>query len=310
MEGYRAGRIAIVTGANKGIGYEICKQLVEKGIIVVLTSRDEKRGQEALERLKKDIDASDCVLFHQLDVADPASIATLVDFITNKFGRLDILVNNAGVPGVQLEDPILYQELVEADIRRVSFDELVPEELQQKALANLDETHELAEQCFQINYYGAKRMVESFIPLLQLSDAPRIVNATSNFGKLTLQNSESVKNILNDTESLTEDKLDEVINEFLEHLKEGPIQRKVWPFPFSAYKVSKASLNAYTRIISKKYPEMLINAVCPGYVHTDITAGTGPLTAKEGAESVVKLAILPNEGPSGLFFSRQEVTSF
>ncbi|KAG9146435.1 hypothetical protein Leryth_011718, partial [Lithospermum erythrorhizon] len=116
-----------------------------------LTSRDEKRGQEALERLKKDIDASDCVLFHQLDVADPVSIATLVDFITNKFGRLDILVNNAGVSGVKIDDPLLHQELLEAEVRHIFFDEEMPEEIQQQALVNVMETQELAEQCIQIN---------------------------------------------------------------------------------------------------------------------------------------------------------------
>ncbi|GAA0164312.1 dehydrogenase [Lithospermum erythrorhizon] len=280
------------------------------------SGRDERRGKEALERLKVDINASKCVMFHQLDVADPASIATLVDFIKNKFGRLryfgNILsyVKNAGLSGVKIDDPLLHQELLEAEVRHILFDEEMPEEIQQQALANVMETQELAEQCIQINYYGTKRMVESFIQLLQLSDAPRIVNVSAGMGKLKLQNNEWAKNVLSNTESLTEEKVDNVINEFLEHLKKGPIQRKLWPFPFSAYKVSKASMNAYTRIISKKYPEMRINCVHPGYVQTDITLGTGPLTTKEGAKSVVKLAILPNEGPSGLFFSREEVTSF
>ncbi|KAL7258890.1 hypothetical protein ACSBR1_004907 [Camellia fascicularis] len=82
---------AIVTGSNKGIGFEICRQLASKGIIVVLTPRDEKKGFEALEKLKSD-GLSDHMVFCQLDVVDPSSVASLVDFIKSKFGRLDILV--------------------------------------------------------------------------------------------------------------------------------------------------------------------------------------------------------------------------
>lgn len=94
-------RIAVVTGGNKGIGFEICKQLASNGVKVVLTARDEKRGLEAVEKLK-DFGLSHLVVFHQLDVTDPASVASLSDFVKTKFGKLDILVNNAGLSGVRL----------------------------------------------------------------------------------------------------------------------------------------------------------------------------------------------------------------
>lgn len=84
-------RYAVVTGANKGLGFEIVRQLASKGIVVVLTARDEKSGLEAVEKLK-DSGLSDHVVFHQLDVSDPASIASFADFIKEKFGKLDILV--------------------------------------------------------------------------------------------------------------------------------------------------------------------------------------------------------------------------
>ena len=80
-----------MTGANKGIGLEIVRQLASAGVKVVLTARDEKRGLEALETLKAS-GVSDLVLFHQLDVADAASVASLADFVKSKFGKLDILV--------------------------------------------------------------------------------------------------------------------------------------------------------------------------------------------------------------------------
>ena len=84
-------RYAVVTGANKGIGFGICKQLASDGIVVVLTSRDEKRGLEAVDKLKH-CGLSDRVLFHQLDVADTASVVSLGQFIKTRFGKLDILV--------------------------------------------------------------------------------------------------------------------------------------------------------------------------------------------------------------------------
>ncbi|KAJ0054362.1 hypothetical protein Pint_00378 [Pistacia integerrima] len=87
-------RYAVVTGANKGIGFEICRQLASNGIVVVLTSRDEKRGLEAVQKLKEsEPGLSDYVIFHQLDVGNPAtSVASLADFIATQFGKLDILV--------------------------------------------------------------------------------------------------------------------------------------------------------------------------------------------------------------------------
>jgi (+)-neomenthol dehydrogenase len=81
-----------VTGANKGIGYGICKKLASSGVVVLLTARNEERGLKAIETLKKEINLSDFVVFHQLDVDDPASVATLVSFIKIMFGKLDILV--------------------------------------------------------------------------------------------------------------------------------------------------------------------------------------------------------------------------
>ncbi|KAI6702475.1 hypothetical protein NL676_011611 [Syzygium grande] len=90
--------LRVVTGSNKGIGFAICKLLASKGI-VVLTARDEKRGLEAVDKLKLESCLSDLVFFHQLDVSNPTSVSSLADFIKRQFGKLDILVNNAGVLG-------------------------------------------------------------------------------------------------------------------------------------------------------------------------------------------------------------------
>ncbi|XP_038682139.1 (+)-neomenthol dehydrogenase-like isoform X2 [Tripterygium wilfordii] len=88
-------RYVVVTGANKGIGLEICRQLASKEVVVVLTARDEKRGLEALHKLKESSGISDHVVFHQLDVADHASVSALADFIKTQFGKLDILISDS-----------------------------------------------------------------------------------------------------------------------------------------------------------------------------------------------------------------------
>jgi (+)-neomenthol dehydrogenase len=88
LEHLRFCRYAVVTGGNKGIGFGICRKLASNGVVVVLTARDEKKGLEAVQKLRD----SGHILFHQLDVSDPSSIASLADFIKTKYGKLDILV--------------------------------------------------------------------------------------------------------------------------------------------------------------------------------------------------------------------------
>ncbi|XP_020218533.1 (+)-neomenthol dehydrogenase [Cajanus cajan] len=292
-------RYAVVTGANKGIGFGICQQLVSNGITVVLTARDEKRGIEAVEKLKKEFGLSDQVLFHQLDVTDPKSFQSLANFIKTQFGKLDILVNNAGINGAHV-DPDAFSAMVASgeDFAKVDWRKI------------LVENYEYAEAGIRTNYYGAKLMCEALIPLLELSDSPRIVNVSSTMGKLEKIPSEWVRGVLSDAESLTEEKVDEVLNQFLKDFKEGSLETKGWPQSFSAYIVSKAAMSAYTRVLAKKYPSFCINAVCPGYVKTDLNYNTGYFTVDEGAQSIVRLALLPNGGPSGLFFSRNEVAPF
>lgn len=121
---------------------------------------------------------------------------------------------------------------------------------------------------------------------------------------------EWAKRVFSDANNLTEERVDEVLSQFLNDFKEGTPETKGWPASMSAYIVSKAAMNAYTRILAKKYSNFGINCVCPGYVKTDINYNTGELTVEEGAESPVRLALLPNGGPSGLFFFRKEDTPF
>ncbi|XVE77100.1 hypothetical protein DITRI_Ditri13aG0035000 [Diplodiscus trichospermus] len=290
-------RYAVVTGANRGIGFEICKQLAAKGIKVVLTARDERKGLEAVEKLKA-FGLSETVAFHQLHVAEPASISCLVDFIKTQFGRLDILVNNAGIGGVTADDQVLQASALGKPGPEIDWSKI------------LIETNELAEECLQTNYYGVKRVCEALLPLFQFSDSPRIVNLSSSMAQLENISNAWAKAALGVAENLTEERVDEVLRIFLKDFKEGSLEAKGWPTVLASYSISKAAVNAYARILAKQYPSFHINCVCPGFVKTDMNYNTGVLTVEEGAESAVRLALLPNGGPSGKFFARMEETVF
>ncbi|KAL3839392.1 hypothetical protein ACJIZ3_023983 [Penstemon smallii] len=294
-------KYAVVTGGNKGIGLEICRQLASKGVFVVLTARNEKRGTEAVDKLKNS-GLSDNVMFHQLDILDLESCSALAEFIKSQIGKLDILVNNAGIGGIITEDAdACSRALVEVGSSvgtKNNWNDVVIQ------------TYDLSASTLETNYYGAKRTIEALLPLLQSSDSPRIVNVSSQMGKLKSIPNGSVKGLLNDVENLTEERIDELLDEFLKDFKEGSIEAKGWPRYFGAYIVSKAAMNAYTRILAKKYPSFRINCVCPGYVKTDMTYNTGMLTVEEGAETPAGAALLPDDGPTGLFLVRNGVSSY
>jgi (+)-neomenthol dehydrogenase len=273
-------RIAVVTGANKGIGFEICKQLASNGVTVILTARDVKRGNEALEKLKA-AGFSD-VIFHQLDVSVPASISSFSDFIKTQFEKFDILINNAAISANAGSLETGYKE-----------------------------TYETTTNCLRTNYYGIKLVSKELIPLLPLSNSARIINVSSALGQLKCISNENVRNQLEDVDGLTEEKVDKVVERYLEDGKENLIQVKGWPANYPCYSVSKVALNAYTRVLAKKYPNISINAVSPGFVKTDLNHNTGVLTVEEGAKGPVMLALMPEGGsPSGLFFDRTEVSTF
>ncbi|KAJ3670268.1 hypothetical protein LUZ60_010592 [Juncus effusus] len=285
-------KIAVVTGANKGIGLEICKQLLERGVKVVLTARDKNRGQMAVKKLQQL--GAENIEFHQLDIADSASIASLKEFIENQFGRLDILINNAGVTGVEMEAGVIIEEGDAEGVFNAYID-----------------TYEKAKESIDINYYGTKKMCEAFIPLLQLSESPRIVNVSSGFGKLQFIPGESIKNEIRNINDLTTERLEELLASFLDDFKAGTHIDKGWPkAAMPAYKVSKVGVCAYTRILAKNYPSICTNCVHPGYVKTDMNFNTGNVTVEEGASGPVMLAFLPDGSPSGQFYDQTKLSSF
>ncbi|RZC72988.1 hypothetical protein C5167_048469 [Papaver somniferum] len=314
-------RCAVVTGANKGVGLEICRQLASGGIFVVLTSRNRNQGLEAVANLKKS--GLSNVVFHQVDVTNQNTVSSLAEFISTRFGKLDILVkairslgflfqillgasativNNAGILGA-ITDAASFTTLVQA----VEMDK-------NKEKPNLKqvitETYESAVECIQTNYCGVKSVTKALIPLLQLSESPRIVNVSSALGKLKFISNQRASEILNDGDGLKEESVDEIVNMFLKDFKEDILEIQGWHAYLPAYTISKVCLNAYTRILAREFPTFRINCVSPGWVKTDICYNSGVLTTTEGAERVIKLVLVPNDGPSGLFFTNKEVTPF
>lgn len=296
-------RYAIVTGGNKGIGLETVRQLAAAGVTVVLTARNENRGMEATSLLNQA--GLSNVIFHQLDVLDKESIRSLAEFIAKEFGRLDILVNNAGASGVVVD---------EVALRALNIDPA--SWLAGKAVNVVADviktTYEKAKECLETNYYGVKDVTEALLPLLQLSTSgARIVNVSSLRSELRRIPNEQRRKELGDIDTLTEDKIDGILRQFLEDLKNDALEANGWQKMLPAYSISKATLNAYTRLVAKKYPEMCINCVHPGYVNTDINWHTGTLTVGEGAAGSVMLALLPvGSHTTGCYFDQTKMAEF
>jgi NAD(P)-dependent dehydrogenase (short-subunit alcohol dehydrogenase family) len=143
-------KIALVTGANKGIGFEICRQLAGKGVQVILSSRDREKGLEACEALSREGLKSD---YHQLDVTDEKSVQELAFFIETRYGRLDILVNNAGIM------------------------------IDQGSVFNPDNI-EAIRQTMETNVYGPLQVTHKLIHLMERNNYGRIVNISSGMGQL------------------------------------------------------------------------------------------------------------------------------
>jgi len=146
------GKIALVTGGNRGIGFELCRQLLDRGATVVMTARDEAKGIAAADALAPP--PGRLVVF-PLDVCDDAGPSALAAFVQGKFGRLDILVNNAGV----------------------ALDKFVPSK-------NLDV--DVLRQTLETNVMGVFKVTQAMIPLLTQSGHGRIVNVASQLGSLTI----------------------------------------------------------------------------------------------------------------------------
>ncbi|XP_062207987.1 uncharacterized protein LOC133909532 [Phragmites australis] len=282
--------VAVVTGANRGIGLEAARQLARHGLHVVLASRDVLRGQAAAEQIRAEApdEAVVSVEWRQLDVADAASVEAFAAWAAQTHGGIHVLVNNAGV----------------------NFNK------------GADNTVEFAEHVIETNYYGTKRMIDAMIPLMKPSPyAGRIVNVSSRLGRVNGRRNRigdvSLRDQLLNDACLSEQLIDEMIVKFLEQVKQGTWSSNQWPQMYTDYSVSKLAVNAYTRLMARRLldrPEgqkIYINCFCPGWVKTAMTGWEGNISAEEGADTGVWLALLPHEqATNGKFFAERREISF
>jgi NAD(P)-dependent dehydrogenase (short-subunit alcohol dehydrogenase family) len=220
-------RVVLVTGANRGIGQELARQLALRGDVVVLTARDLGKAERAAATLPD----QQRVLARLLDVTDPATIEQVAADLDRRDGRLDVLVNNAAI------HYDTWQRASTADLQ-------------------------IVREALEVNLLGAWQTSLTFLPLLRASGHGRIVNVSSEAGSLASMDGGT-----------------------------------------PAYNVSKAALNALTRMLAGELrrDRILVNAVCPGWVATNM-GGPGGRPVAEGAASVLWAVDLPDNGPTGGFY--------
>jgi NAD(P)-dependent dehydrogenase (short-subunit alcohol dehydrogenase family) len=224
----------LITGANKGLGREAARRLIDAGHDVWAGARDAAAGQEAAGALG--------ARFVQLDVTDDASVAAAVRTIGDAGTGLDVLINNAGISGSRQPVP--------------------------------ETTADHLAEVYAANVFGVVRVTQAFLPLLEASERPVIVNVSSGLG----------------SQAVTGDP-DRI---------EGTIVGLAYPS-------SKAAVTMLTTMYAKGLPHMRVNAVDPGYTATDLNGHSGPQTVTEGTDAIVALAQVGPDGPTGTFQDRHGV---
>lgn len=222
-------RVALVTGANRGLGLETTRQLLARGLQVVLAGRDDRALDGALASLGN---VDDRAMTVQMDVTDASSIRDAQRAVAERLGRVDVLVNNAAVLLFENEDVLS-----------------IPPDAYRRT--------------FETNLFGAIEAARVFVPEMARAGYGRVVNVSSGAGQLARMSDYA-----------------------------------------PAYSMSKTALNAFTRILASTYRDsgVLVNAVDPGWVRTDMGGPSAPRSPQEGADTIAWLATLPDDGPTGGFF--------
>ncbi|MEV6772466.1 SDR family oxidoreductase [Nocardia sp. NPDC051030] len=225
----------LITGANKGIGFEAARQLIAVGHTVYIGSRDGERGRRAAEQLG--------ARMVQLDVTDDASVAAAAKTI-DADGGLDVLINNAGVQAEMSDGKV--------------------------TIGAAEVTADVMRETFETNVFGTVRVTHAFLPLLQRSAAPVIVNVSSALASLTLVTTPGTRR---------------------------------YDYLGVAYPASKTAVNVLTVQYAKAFPNIRINSVEPGFTGTDLNQGAGHQTVEQGAEIIVRMAQVNPDGPTGGYFA-------
>ncbi|TDZ34363.1 Carbonyl reductase [NADPH] 1 [Colletotrichum spinosum] len=283
-------RVGVVTGANKGIGYAIVRQLALQypkshlnngSLLIYLTARDKSRGEQALSSIQGDADLKQAkalsqhggpadIKYHQLDISDSNSIADLASFLKKEHpDGIDFVINNAGI-----------------------------------AMQGFDSN--VVKNTIAVNYYGTLEATRAWIPLLKPDG--RVVNVASISGSLSKYSSQ-IKERFQSSQSVSD--VTKLMEDFTSAVEKGTHEKEGWPS--AAYAVSKAGEIGMTRAIAKelldKGSKVLVNSCHPGYVVTDMTRGGGTKTPDQGAQTPVHLA-LADIGKTGEYWSDEKVAKW
>ena len=226
----RDSPVTLVTGANKGIGLETVRRLVGAGHRVYLGARDAERGQTAADATGAE--------FVQLDVTSDDSVGRAADIVARAEGHLDVLVNNAGITG-----PV-------RDVHEYEGEDMAAVLL--------------------TNVVGYVRVIHAFLPLLERSSEPRIVNVSSGLGSFALAHDP---------------------NRIESHA------------PSPLYAAAKSAINMLTVRYAQLLPEIRINSADPGMTATDLSGGHGH-SLEDGTDAIVAFALSGHNGPSGAYRDR------
>lgn len=259
--------VAVVTGANRGIGAEIARQLAQQGFFVFVASRHPHDGEIVAAALRASGGHAKALA---LDVTDAASVARAAETVRGEVGQIDVLVNNAGVA---LEG------------------------------FNLD----VVQRTLAVNFYGAARTTDAFLPLLAAHGKVVMVSSgMADRGAL----GPSLRTQF--SQPLSRAELFALVQQFEQAVATGHHRAQGWPQ--SAYRVSKMALNVLTETLTRELADdprqLLVNACCPGWVRTDMGGPSADRSVEEGADTPVWLATLPKGGPRGGFFRDRAVASW
>ena len=286
LQNIKIGRIALVTGANKGVGYHIAAQLAACGLFrrVVLGCRSLERGRAAARELNGETVKVDVV---KVDVADLESCAECAEIVESMYGRLDCLVNKAGI-AFKASDPTPFEGQTGPTLQARRSRRAPP-------LASSPRPRRVR----QTNYWGTLALTDACLPLLLRGPDPRIVNVASMSGRLSQLSTPLQAHF--SALDLTRARLDEMVREFEAAVARGTHVADGWPN--SNYGLSKCALIAATGVLARDNPSVKVNACCPGYCDTDMSSHQGPRPPEEGARNAVMLATLPfDECPTGDFW--------
>jgi len=260
--------LAIVTGANKGIGFHIAQQLLAAGLRVILACRNADLGQQAAKSVGGE--------FEQLDISSPASIDAFVSTFTSKYGRLDVLVNNAGIL-FKGNDPTPQAEQAEVTLA-----------------SNFYGTVSLTDALLPLLRESAAR-----------GGAPRVVNVASQLGRLTHLRDDLQDAFVSST--LDRPKLFALVQKYVDDVKADRHQTEGWgKSHYGLSKLALIAYTRM--VAREEGDVMRVNACCPGFCDTDLTSGNGTRPPEVGARTPTKLALLPNSGPTGEFWLDEQLS--